>query len=106
MSPSEPIIEINSSLFLSGVNVSEDYEELKKHNINYIVNAAVEVPDSFTHLPEFVYNRLELQDHPSQNMCIVNVFENAFKTIGTPFSSLLFSFLFLGLPCNSPIPLR
>jgi len=78
----EPIIEITEFLFLSGSQVAEHYETLKKHGIRYIMNSAAELENYFESTGEFIYKRLDLQDHPSQHMCVVNVFEKAFKFIG------------------------
>lgn len=89
----EPIVQITDYLFLSGGGVAADYSTLKKHGIRYILNTAVEVENFFDDKEEFTYRRLELQDHPSQHMCVVDVFENAFKFIGRC-SFLMFFLLF------------
>jgi len=77
----DAIVEITDYLYLSGSRIAEDKECLKRHNIGYIINTAVELQDPFNDGEEFVYKRLELNDHPSQQMCVVNVFQNAFNFI-------------------------
>lgn len=77
----EGIIQITDYLFLSGSHIAEDYATLKAYDIRYIINAAAELSDFFESTGDFVYKRLDLQDHPSQHMCFVNVFENCFKVI-------------------------
>jgi len=82
----EPIVQVTEYLFLSGGGVASDYAVLKKNKIQSILNAALEVDNFFEDKNEFIYKRLDLQDHPSQQMCFVDVFENAFKFIGLPSS--------------------
>jgi len=79
--PDDKMIEVTDYLYLSGVNISEDLEILRKFQIRYIINAAVELPNTFEHTGLFVYKRLELHDHPSQHISVVDVFESAFKFI-------------------------
>ena len=77
----DPMIQITDFLFLGGSQVAESFDLLKAHDIEYIVNTAVEVENCFGNSNDFVYKRLDLQDHPAQHMCFVKVFENSFKLI-------------------------
>ena len=78
---SEGIIQITDFLFLGSSQVAEDYATLKAHDIRFIINAASELSNCFEDTGDFVYKHLDLQDHPSQHMCFVNVFDNCFKMI-------------------------
>lgn len=80
-SKEEPIVPITDYLFLSGSLVASDYQTLRENRIRYIINSAEELENCFSDCGEFLYTRLNLQDHPSQHMCFVKVFENAFAII-------------------------
>ena len=83
------LVQINEYLFLSGSEAADNYEELTKNGVKYVINTATELRNSFEEYG-ISYMRLDLVDNPSQKLCQVKVFQSAFDFIG---SSLLVPFL-------------
>jgi len=79
-SHSDALIQITDYLFLSGSEAADNYEELTKNGVKYVINTATELRNSFEEYG-ITYMRLDLVDNPSQKLCEVKVFQAAFNFI-------------------------
>lgn len=74
------LVQITEYLFLGGSEASENFEELSKNNVKYVINTATELKN-IHESSGIEYIRLDLVDAPSQKLCEVDVFETAFNFI-------------------------